>query len=91
MGMKKSNMLLMSMMMMAASGNYGTNIQEGKNSIKKTKKKIIPKGCKEYFFFESGNYMNTKPSEGYNIVFECIASSDKIATKKFNKTKTKTL
>ena len=44
----------------------------------------IPKGCKKYFFTHSHQFFNTKPS-GYVIIFECIASSDATANKKFKR------
>lgn len=54
--MKKQNMLGM-MAMMAAMSNpegYGTFEQERK--IKQPKKKIIPKGLKEFFYGENSLY-----------------------------------
>jgi len=51
----------------------------------KPPKKVIPKGCKEYWFFKSGEFSNQKPNASYEIVFECIASSDKKAVEKHKK------
>lgn len=44
-------------------------------------KKVIPKGCSQYYFTKSG----TQVSETCTyIYFSCIASSIKVAEKKFN-------
>ena len=45
------------------------------------KKSPIPKGCKEYSFNQDGNF-TTIESE---IVFKCIAISEKSAIKKYNR------
>ena len=45
-----------------------------------------PKGCKEYFFNEMGEFSDTKMRRD-ECVFTCIAINDKNAMKKFNKWK----
>jgi hypothetical protein len=47
------------------------------------KKQPIPKGCREYCFNQDGNF-TTIESE---IVFKCVAISEKSAIKKYNRTK----
>jgi len=65
--------------------------------LKKEKKKIdftlnqppLPKGCKEYFFNKEGEFYNgvdgRPPILKTDVVFSCVASSNKSAIKKFNK------
>ena len=45
---------------------------------------VIPKGCKKYYFSSSGILHNSLP-KGTESVFECIASSEKVARRKFDK------
>ena len=47
-------------------------------------KKIIPKGCKEYFFEENGKF---EPYEykGVNYIFNCVALNEKSAVAKFER------
>lgn len=62
--MKKQNMLGMLAMMAAISNpeDYGTFEQEKK--IKKPKKKIAPKGLKEFFYGENSLYaLNQKNAD----------------------------
>lgn len=50
--------------------------------------KIIPTGCKEYFFTSTGSMYTIKPDEfpgRPKIIFECIAISGKSAQRKFHK------
>lgn len=55
-------------------------------------KEVIPKGCKKYFFTISGSFCtDQKEWNDVTYVFECIASNDKVAEKKFNKWKSKNL
>ena len=68
--------------------NKGTN-PNGEVLNKKNVKKIIPRGCKEYFFNDDGFCYNAKKNNEYS--FSCIAMSEKSATKKFNKWKSKKL
>jgi hypothetical protein len=44
-------------------------------------KKVIPKGCCEYYFTKSGTQVSGTCTY---IYFSCIASSRKVALKKFN-------
>jgi hypothetical protein len=44
----------------------------------------IPKGCKQYFFNQDGEFSTEKMRKD-ECVFICIASNDKTAKKKFNK------
>jgi len=53
------------------------------NRVRVPAKKVIPKGCKQYFFNQNGYWDNTSGEK--NSYFTCIASSDKVAHKKFNK------
>ena len=46
------------------------------------KRRIVPKGCKEYFFFENGKYCGYPHDQ---CVFSCIATSERKAIEKFNK------
>ncbi len=80
--MKLDKYMAMALMFgaMAASANQPMGLPRGDKRRKdyedeavKPKKKIIPKGCKEYHFF--------------NPEFSCIASSEKSANKKYEKFK----
>jgi len=51
------------------------------------KEEVIPKNCKKYFFTRSGHFFNSMPTGSYTIVYDCIASNDKNAIKKFDKWK----
>lgn len=48
------------------------------------KEKRPPKGCKEYFFNEGGEYSTDKMLISETI-FKCFAINNKSALKKFNK------
>jgi hypothetical protein len=48
-------------------------------------KKIIPKGCKEYYFDKNGNFPNQWGINNGESIFYCIASSKKNAIVKFQK------
>lgn len=79
----KSNLLGLAVMMAALS--YEGGYHEDKHEPKKQKrnpKKVIPKGCKEYYFTRTGSIFT---SHNENIVFTTIASSEKSAQKKFDK------
>ncbi len=73
---------------MAAMGSEGlmtTDKELYKKNIDVTPKEpVIPKGCKKYHFDEHG-YIDDESSQ--YTVFTAIASSEKAATKKFNKWK----
>jgi hypothetical protein len=89
--MKKLNGILgmaLSMAMMSET-NFGRDSEPMKFAPPKPFKKVIPKGCKEYWFFKSDGFANEKPNASYEVVYECIASSDKKAIEKFNNWKNK--
>lgn len=59
-------------------------------SLKNPGEKPIPKGCKKYYFTQDGWFTNScEQDEVDDYIFNCIASSDKVAKKKFNKFKNK--
>lgn len=72
--------------MMSAFQEAGStkNRLPNNNAVRTGQKSIIPAGCKKYFFTSTGSIYTIKP-EGLNVVFECIAMSDKSAQKKFDK------
>lgn len=51
--------------------------------------KVIPNGCKEYFFNSAGEFSTTKMLKT-ECVFTCYAINDKNAIKKFKTQNTKT-
>lgn len=80
-------MLLLGGFLASAQQSTFAGMQHNEDIIDRSKlpkKKIIPSGCKEYFFTKTGSMYTIKPA-GYEVVFECIASSDKAAKKKFDK------
>jgi hypothetical protein len=78
-----------SLMMMAAAmlslDTPNSNTKNKKTSIDDIdftpKKSPLPKGCKEYSFNQDGNF-TTIESE---IIFKCVAISEKSAIKKYNR------
>jgi len=80
---------MMAMTQQSTSGNRYSNDEIVDNS-KRPIKTPVPKGCKEYFFLQSGRFFNDRPRKdgGYEVVFECIAANDKSAQRKFDKFKT---
>lgn len=56
-------------------------------TISKRKVKIIPNGCKEYFFDDFGNFSTTEPKKSGEYIFKCIAMNRKIALRKYNRFK----
>jgi hypothetical protein len=46
------------------------------------KPKPVPKGCKEYFFNQDGEFSTTKMLKS-ECVFKCVAINDKTAIEKF--------
>lgn len=88
----KSNFLglagfAIAMSMMSTSNSSG-NILSNDEIVERSKrkpKKVIPKGCKEYHFTPVGRMLVDVPLSGFEIVFTCIASSDKKAKAKFEK------
>ncbi len=90
--MKKAVARLAMMALMASAmgeGYYGHGSTQSNDDVlsRKPKKQPIPKGCKEYFFTKRGFWDNTTKDDNY--YFKCIASSEKVAIKKFNKFKIK--
>jgi hypothetical protein len=83
----------------AAMAMMGSGYAQNSNSIqpKDIDTTPIPKGCKEYFFNKEGEFYNgvdgRPPILKTDVVFSCVASSNKSAIKKFNKfiTKNKTI
>lgn len=70
---------------MSAQSYSGEERTPNKEAVRRQPiKKVIPKGCKEYFFTQSG-CIHVVKSANYNYVFECIASNEKAAEKKFDK------
>lgn len=71
---------------LAAAMMFGGNASHSNPTrpadIKLNKKKVIPNGCKEYFFNYLGDFLNH--NDGV-YAFKCIASNDKVAVKKFEK------
>jgi hypothetical protein len=43
---------------------------------------VVPKGCKQYFFNDKGEFSTEKMLKS-EVIFKCIASNDKNAVKKF--------
>lgn len=91
--MKSREMLgmMLAMSMMSEVSMLNSELNPIKHQPSREPKKIIPKGCKEYFFVNSGTFFNNMPrkNSGYVVIYQCIASSDKKAIEKFNKFKTK--
>lgn len=74
------------MTFMAAMQSHNTNFETHEEQ-KTTKainniKKIIPNGCKEYFFASTGEFHFIKTNT-HRYIFDCIASNDKQAKRKF--------
>ena len=84
----RKNLTALLAMAMFAEGMSNPHPTKTRTSIKREKKKIIPKGCKQYHFRESGNF--DLDGEQYNdikYIFTCVAMNDKSAVRKFNKRK----
>ena len=74
-------MMMGAMMAMAGENNFReTNRYDPKQ--KPELKKVVPKGCKEYWFTKSGRFYNS--FSGDAIIFYCLATNDKNAFRKFN-------
>jgi hypothetical protein len=83
MSMKSGKMLAMLAILGALSQVNAGYESEGKNptrpeDINGNPKQVIPKGCKEYWFNENGDF-STERMRHDEIVFKCIASNDKTA------------
>lgn len=63
--------------------NKGDNDLKPKDINITPKQPPLPKGCKEYMFNKNGGF-STERMLREEIVFKCIAASDKSAKKKFN-------
>lgn len=87
MNSKMKSMLLMGVALSAMAQTDTNTHYDGHPILKREKrqpKKIIPKGCKEYFFNDIGKISTERP-EVRDCIFECIATSEKSAQKKFDK------
>lgn len=73
---------MMAFMYGMASSSSNLPTQREVVSLKKSPKKVIPKGCSEYHFTKTGTQVS--PTCTY-IYFSCVASSSKVAIDKFNK------
>ena len=58
--------------------------EQKRNFPKKVKKKIVPKGCKTYYFDRYGQYRFDQMTN-IELVFSCVALNEKSAFKKYNK------
>lgn len=78
--------------MLNAGGSSGTTRIEDIDFT--PKQPPLPKGCKYYWFSSNGDFESFTEipyrTPDY-VIYETIASSDKVAISKFNKFKTKTL
>ena len=74
----------LAMMAMMADTKFGEIPKETKRKYEPIKepKKVIPKGCNEYHFTKSGTQVSGTCTY---IYFSCVASSRKVALKKFDK------
>ena len=83
----KKNLAFMSLAMMAmmSETNFGEIPKETLREYepRKEPKQVIPKGCKEYHFDKDGNYPNQWGINNGESIFNCIASNDKVAFRKF--------
>ena len=61
-------------------GDKGTRVKDIPYGVKHDK--LVPKGCKRYYFNNSGQFQFTR-SMGYNL--EIIALNDKNAMRKFKR------
>ena len=90
-GMKGKLGILAVMAEMMASSGYAKNSNSisPKDIDTTPKQPPIPKGCKEYFFNKEGEFYNgvdgRPPILKTDVVYSCVASSNKSAKKKFDK------
>lgn len=84
-GLKSIMLMGLAMAAIAETGTSGTTRNEDVIN-RRPPKKIIPKGCKEYFFTGMGYCFTERPAHR-EIAFECVATSEKSAQKKFDKWK----
>ena len=87
--MKNMGMLMALAGMGAMSGYPDNNFRDTRSEDIpfEPKQPVIPKGCKEYWFDIDGCYPNWAGRD--QVVFKCIAISEKSAIRKFNKWKLK--
>jgi hypothetical protein len=79
---KNFTSIMMAAAMLSLDTSNSNTIKTSIDDIDFTPKKSpIPKGCKEYSFNQDGNF-TTIESE---IVFKCVAISEKSAIKKYNR------
>lgn len=86
MSMKGKIAAIAAMAAMFGGHGFGEPGRSDKNINTAPKKPPIPKGCKEYFFFEDGTQSD---SQHPKTVFSCIAMNGKNARNKFDKFKTR--
>ena len=81
--------MLTSLAMMVSMSEQGYKHMPESNVIKSRlpsnrKDEVLPKGVKEYFFTESGQFFNSMPAGNYTVFYKCFALNDKNAKRKFN-------
>ena len=81
----KSQLALLAMAMIA--GGFDPQIEPASKISYAPKQPIIPKGCKEYWFDKDGCYPNWAGRN--DVVFKCVAATEKSAIRKFNKWESK--
>lgn len=83
----KPKFLAMAMMAAVSESEYNrknSDLTPNDEVLNKTlPKKVIPKGCKEYWFRNYGIFSNEEPKPTIEIAYYCIAISDKKAIEKF--------
>lgn len=86
--MKNDLQSRMALLGLAAAFSKGTTMYEEdirKPTISLPKEPPTPKGAKKYRFDKDGNFTTEEGMLKTDIVFTCIARSDKKAKEKFNK------
>ena len=88
---KGLGMLGFMMAMTSTTNTTGSGLTIGEiiDNGKKPSKRVIPKGCQEYWFSDTGRLYIEYPGDHYNIVFNCIAASDRSAERKYSAWKSK--
>ena len=81
--------MLAAMAMMFENTGFAQSSLKPKDIDTTTVQVPIPKGCKEYFFNKEGEFYNgvdgRPPILKTDVVFKCVATSNKSAKKKFDK------
>ena len=80
----QSLMMLGLMGMMTSEEDLMFQKEQKRTFPKKVKKKIVPKGCKTYYFDRYGQYRFDQMTN-IELVFSCVALNEKSAFKKYNK------